>query len=117
MVLANFPLEAKKFEVQAYKRPSNVKKLRETHIPFSGAPQKHPYDKEKIVLIADPISSNTFYYEFMADDISYVEELPNIGTSADEIITMVRIWVRKKSIAIRSLPFIVEDVMPLTSLE
>lgn len=116
MVWANFPLEVKKFEIQSYKKPSNIKKLRETHVPFSGSPQKHPYEKEKVVLIADPISSNTFYYEFMADDISYVEELPNIGTSADEIITMVRIWVRKKSIGIRSVPFIVEDVMSLAGM-
>jgi hypothetical protein len=112
MVLTNFPLEAKRFEVETYKKPSNVKNLHKTHVPFSGSPQKHPYDSDKVILIADPISTNTFYYEFMADDISYVEELPNIATPADEVITMVRIWVKKKSIGVRSVPFIVEDVLP-----
>jgi hypothetical protein len=28
----------------------------------------------------------------------------------EEVVTMVRIWVKKGSLAIRSLPFIVEDL-------
>jgi inorganic pyrophosphatase len=112
MVLANFPLKAKKFEIQAYKKPSNIKNLHKSFVPFSGSPQKHPYDPEKVILVADPFSSNTFYYEFNADDISYVEELPNIATLADEIITMVRIWVKKKSIGVRCAPFIIDEIMP-----
>ena len=112
MVLAHFPLEAKKFEVQSYKKPSSIKNLRKTHVSFSGSPQKHPYDSEKVILVADPASSNTFYYEFMADDISYVEELPNVATISEEIITMVRIWVKKQSIGIRCTPFLIEDLIP-----
>jgi len=112
MVLANFPLKAKKFEIQAYKKPSNIKNLHKSFVSFSGSPQKHPYDSEKVILVADPFSSNTYYYEFKADDISYVEELPNIATIADEIITMVRIWVKKKSIGVRCAPFIIDDITP-----
>ena len=112
MIFAHFPLEAKKFEVQAYKKPSSIKSLRKTHVSYSGSPQKHPYDSEKVILVADPVSSNTFYYEFMADDISYVEELPNVSTPADEIITMVRVWVKKQSVGIRCTPFLIEDLMP-----
>ena len=57
-----------KFEVQAYKKPKN--RDQHTHIPFSGSPRKHPFEDEKLILIADPFTANTFYYEFNARDIS-----------------------------------------------
>ena len=109
MVFSNFPQAAEKFEIQTYRRPRNLKTLRETHIAFSGSPRKHPFDDTKIVLITDPLSMNTFYYEFKTDDISFVEELPNIVSPDGESIVLVRIWVKKQSIAVRCTPFIVED--------
>jgi len=110
MPLANFPLKATRFEIQAYKKPSNIKNIRKTHVSFTGSPQKHPYDDEKVILISDPFSTNTFYYEFRGDDISFVEELPTIVNFDEEVITMVRIWVKKKSIGIRCTPFVIEDI-------
>ena len=109
MVFSNFPQAAEKFEIQAYRRPRNLKTLRETHIAFSGSPRKHPFDDAKVVLITDPLSMNTFYYEFKTDDISFVEELPNIVNPDGDSIVLVRIWVKKQSIAVRCTPFIVED--------
>ncbi len=106
----SYPEEAKKFSIQAYQRPSNLKVLRETHVPFSGSPRKHPYDAQKVILIADPYSTSTFYYEFNMNDISYVEELPNLVNLDGDAITMVRIWIKKMSIAVRCSPFIVEDI-------
>ena len=44
------------------------------------------------------------------DDIAFVEELPNMVTVDEEVIPIVRLWVRKGSIAIRSIPFWVEDL-------
>ncbi|HPA13950.1 MAG TPA: inorganic pyrophosphatase Ppa [Desulfobacterales bacterium] len=104
---------AEKLEIEAYKKPRDLKQLGRTHVPFSGAPQKHPYDSEKIILVIDPYSSNTFYYEFRAEDISYVEELPNIVNLEGKAITMARIWVKKMSIGLRSTPFIVQDTIIL----
>ena len=109
MVFSNFPQAAEKFEIQAYKRPRNLKTLRETHIAFSGSPRKHPFDDTKIVLITDPLSMNTFYYEFKTGDISFVEELPSLVNPDGETIVLVRIWVKKQSIGVRCTPFIVED--------
>lgn len=109
MVFSNFPQAAVKFEIQAYKRPRNLKALKETHVAFSGSPRKHPYDDTKVVLITDPVSMNTFYYEFNADDVTFVEELPSVVNPDGETIVLVRIWVKKQSIGIRSTPFIVED--------
>ena len=109
MAITQFPQETKRFEVEAYRRPKSVKELGKTHVPFSGSPLKHPYDKEKVILVGDPSSSHPFYYEFKSADISFVEELPNIVDPEGKAITMVRIWVKKMSVGILCSPFLVED--------
>ena len=103
------PKDSAKFEIQAYKRPQNIRDLINTHVPFSGAPQRHPYESDKVILIPDPFSTHTFYYEFEAEDISYVEELPSLVNLEGQTISMARIWVEKGSIGLRCSPFIVED--------
>jgi inorganic pyrophosphatase len=80
------PQEAVKFEIQTYQQPKDRKALRSTHVAFSGSPQRHPYDREKIILVADPYSTHNFFYE-----------------------TMVRVWIKKMSIGMRCAPFIVGD--------
>ncbi len=102
--------EAEKLEIQAYKRPEDLNALKETHVTFSGSPQRHPYDVKKVILVADPYSTQNHYYEFNKADISYVEELPSIVTLEGETVTMVRIWIKKMSIGLRCSPFIVEDI-------
>lgn len=111
MPLTSFPQAVIQFEIQVYQRPKDEKRLRDTHVTFSGAPQQHPYNPRKIILVVDPYSTNTFYYEFYTADISYVEELANIVNIDGEVIPMARLWVKKKSIAIRSTPFVVADTM------
>ncbi len=103
------PKDSEKFEIQAYKRPRNINDLIRTHVPFSGAPQRHAYEPSKVILIPDPFSTHTFYYEFESEDISYVEELPSLVSIEGNTISMVRIWVMKGSIGIRCSPFVVED--------
>lgn len=103
------PQEAIKFEIQTYRRPKDRKALLTRHVAFSGSPQRHPYDREKIILVADPYSTHNFFYEFHKDDIAYVEELPSIVNLKGETVTMVRVWIKKMSIAMRCSPFIVED--------
>ncbi len=110
MVMTKFLQEAKKFEIQAYKKPRDVKILQQENIPFSGSPLKHPYDKNKVILVADPYSRNTFYYEFNTVDITFVEDLPSLVSLEGETISMARIWVRKRSIGVRCTPFVVEDI-------
>ena len=76
MSTKSYPQEAVKFQIQAYKKPKDIYTLWKTHVSFSGSPQKHPYDPDKVILIADPFSANNFYYEFSKNDVAYVEELP-----------------------------------------
>lgn len=97
-----------KFEIQPYKKTRHLEK--DAHVPFSGAPKKHPYDPEKIILIVDPFTPNTFYYEFRITDIGCAEELASITNIDGESVSMARIWVKKQSVAIQSTPFVVEDI-------
>ena len=36
MATKNFPQEVKKFEIEAYEKPKDLKELKKTHVPFSG---------------------------------------------------------------------------------
>ena len=98
-----------KFEIQAYKRSRYIRDLIKTHVHFPGPPQPHPYESDQVILIPDPFSTHTFYYEFEAEDISYVEELPSLVDVEGKTISMARIWVEKKSMGLRCSPFVVED--------
>ena len=109
MPISDYLQETKKFEIQTYEKPKDFSMLRDSHIAFTGAPRKHPYDPDKVILIVDPYSTNTFYYEFRADDIAYVEELPSMVNLEGKSITMVRLWIKKMSIGVRCTPFIVQD--------
>jgi len=101
---------SEKFEIQTYKRPKDATILMRTHVAFSGSPRQKGNNPDKIILWVDPFSTNTFYYEFNREDISYAEELPSLTSPSGETITLVRIWVKKMSIGIRSFPFLVEDI-------
>ena len=104
-----FPQTSEKFEIQEYKRPKNFKYLLKSHVAFTGSPRKHPFDPERVILVTDPYSANTFYYEFHKADIAYLEEQPNLVNAEGETVLMARIWVKKNSIGVRSTPFIVGD--------
>jgi len=114
MAIVNLVELKEKFEIQRYQKPRNVDKT--SHIPFSGSPKKHPHNKAKVILIADPFTVNTFYYEFNIQDIGFAEELASITNIDGESIAMARIWVKKQSVAIRCTPFIVDNIKPLGNL-
>jgi hypothetical protein len=110
MVVPDFPQEKIiRFEIEAYKRPRSSKDLRKTHVSFSGSPLKHPYNPKKVILIIDPYSRKTSYYEFRSQDISFVEELPSIVDMEGKTITMVRIWVKNMSVGVLCSLFLVGE--------
>lgn len=103
--------ESARFELESYKKPKEGKRLRDNHVAFSGSPYKHPYNETKVILVSDPFSTNTSYYEFRSADIAFVEELPSLVDMEGQVLLLVRIWVKKKSVALRCTPFLVEDVL------
>jgi inorganic pyrophosphatase len=109
MPIRNLMQSARKFEIQPYRRVKDTKCLAKTHVAYSGWPQKHPSDDARIILVADPFSHNTFYYEFETTDIGLIESLPSIVTLDNQTLLMARVWVRKGALAIRSTPFLVAE--------
>ena len=80
-------------------------------VAFTGTPRKHPYDAKKIILISDPFSTNTVFFEFKIDDVVHMEELTNIVTESGESVILVKVWVRRGSLGVRYEPFVVEDTL------
>ncbi|MDD5759052.1 MAG: inorganic pyrophosphatase Ppa [Desulfobulbaceae bacterium] len=109
MPINKFLQEARKFELLAVKEIHHFTDLRKTHVPFSGSPHRHPYSEHKFILMADPYCSN-LYYEFNNDDIDFAEELPSIVNLEGETVTMLLVWVKKKSLAVRCSPFLVDNL-------
>ena len=93
-------------EVAKYDATRNY---RITSVCYSGAPRKHPYDREKIILIKSPFSSKTIFYEFRLSDIIHAEDLPSIVTENGESVRMVDLWIRKGSLALKFQAFEVND--------
>lgn len=111
MTLTKVLQKAGKFELQAYRRPADRRRIAETHIAYSGSPFKHPDNPDKVILVADPFSQNTFYYEFNKEDITLAEDLPSIVNLDNESMLMVRLWVKKGALAIRCTPFRVANTL------
>ncbi|MEN8211118.1 MAG: inorganic pyrophosphatase Ppa [Thermodesulfobacteriota bacterium] len=108
MSIINFIELKEKLEIQKYTKHETLDK--KNFIFFAGSPRKHPYEQTRVVLIADPFSENTFFYEFNIEDIAFAEELPNISNLKGDSVPMVRIWVKKKSVGLQCTPFIVDTL-------
>ncbi len=96
------------FDIEKYSHHPDYSK---DSVAFSGAPRKHPYDRDKMLLISDPFSASTLFFEFRMKDVVHVEELSSIVSEAGEGLRMVKIWVRKGALGLRYEPFVVEDTL------
>jgi len=83
---------------------------RKTSVPFTGTPRKHPWETNKMVLVAAPFSQHTIIYEFRYDDVTHAEELPNLVNEEGENACMAKIWVKKGSLGMRLEPFEVDEM-------
>ena len=93
------------FEIETYEAPKDVRSLSKTHVPYTGAPRKHPLNPDQIILIPDPYNQKSTYLEFGKNDITHVEKLANVTNVEGETVSMARIWVKKGSLAIQCTPF------------
>lgn len=80
-------------------------------VAFTGAPRKHPYEAQRLILVSDPFSAQTIFYEFRLEDIVQVDELPSLVTESGESLAIVRVRVKKGALGMRYEPFIVADTV------
>jgi hypothetical protein len=78
-------------------------------IPFIGYPRVHPSEKNKLILVYDPLGEEPAVLEFKLEDILFVDEVPSAVTEAGEGVPMVKLWVRRGAFGIILEPFEVND--------
>jgi hypothetical protein len=84
------------------KRPGTAPK---NSISFTGCPRAHPTEKNKILLVYDPLGVNPSLMEFRVEDVLFVEDLPQAVTESGEGIPLVKLWVRKGARGVMLEPF------------
>jgi len=83
-------------------------------IPFTGYPRVHPTDKNKLILVYDPLSAEPAALEFKLEDILFVDEVPSAVTEAGEGIPMVKLWIKRGAIGMIIEPFEVNEPAQIT---
>jgi inorganic pyrophosphatase len=78
-------------------------------LPFAGYPRQHPSEKNKLILIYDPLGMNPSVLEFKIEDVLYVEELHSAVNLNGEGVPLVKLWVRKGAHGVIIEPFEVDE--------
>lgn len=79
----------------------------EEYRSFEGSPKRHPTNDSILILIVNPFDSNKHFYEFHLDTVTAVEELSTLSSDDNKSIYLIRVWVKKGTIAVKSETFIV----------
>jgi hypothetical protein len=92
--------------------------------PYAGGPPPHALsfsgllqqgtDERRIILVENPLAAeqggSPRILEFMANDIAYVESLPDAVTAEGDAVPLARIWVREGGHGFEILPFTVGEM-------
>jgi hypothetical protein len=78
-------------------------------IPFTGYPRAHPLEKNKMILVHDPLGAEPAVLEFKLEDILFVDEVPSAITEAGEGVPLVKLWVKRGAVGMILEPFEVND--------
>ncbi|MDR0718579.1 MAG: hypothetical protein LBF78_03010 [Treponema sp.] len=78
-------------------------------VPFAGYPRQHPSEKNKIILVYDPLGANPAIMEFKLEDILFVEDVHSAVTEAGEGVPLVKLWVRRGAHGVLMEPFEVDE--------
>jgi hypothetical protein len=78
-------------------------------VGFTGYPRAHPSEKNKLLLVYDPLGVNPSLMEFKLADVLFVEDIPQAVTEDGAGIPLVRIWVRRGARGVLLEPFEVKD--------
>jgi inorganic pyrophosphatase len=78
-------------------------------LPFTGYPRQHPFEKDKLIFVFDPLGDSPTILEFKLNDILYVEDLPSAVTETGEGMRLVKIYVKRGAYGVIHEPFEVQD--------
>jgi hypothetical protein len=78
-------------------------------VPFTGYPRQHPSEKNKLILVYDPLSLHPMVLEFKIDDVLFVEEVHSAVTESGEGVPLVKLWVRRGAHGVILEPFEVDE--------
>lgn len=95
-----------RYQIELYR--GSYEKLRQISVMFTGSPQSSN-DAGKIMLLNDPGSQHSFFYEFRTSDIVYAEEAPSLALPDGSTASTVRLWIKKGATALKIEPFHVQD--------
>jgi inorganic pyrophosphatase len=85
-------------------------------VPFIGYPQQHPTEKNKLILVYDPLGETPTILEFKIEDILYVEDVPQAVTEQGEGVPMTKLWIRRGSHGMILEPFEVDESLRFLEL-
>ena len=85
-------------------------------VPFTGYPQQHPAEKNKLILVHDPLGESPAVLEFKTDDVLYAEELPQLITEQGEGVPLVKLWIRRGAHGMLLEPFEVDESLRFPEL-
>jgi inorganic pyrophosphatase len=94
------------YQIEPYR--SSPERLKHMAVMFTGSPRSGN-QPGRVVLLNDPGSGQSFFYEFRTGDILYAEEAPSLALPDGSTVSMVRLWVKKGATALRVIPFHVQD--------
>ena len=78
-------------------------------VPFTGYPRQHPIEKNKLILIYDPLGANPMVMEFRMEDVLFIEELHSAVTEAGEGVPLIKLWIRRNARGVVLEPFEVDE--------
>ncbi|AEF85188.1 conserved hypothetical protein [Treponema primitia ZAS-2] len=78
-------------------------------VPFTGYPRQHPSEKNKFILLYDPLGDNPKIIEFKLEDILYMENIHSAVTESGEGVPLAKLWIRKGAHGVILEPFEVDD--------
>ncbi|MCL2601395.1 MAG: hypothetical protein FWD91_01130 [Treponema sp.] len=64
-------------------------------LPFIGYPKQHPTEKNKIILIYEPLGDTPAVLEFKLDDVLFAQEVSQAVTEKGEGIPQIKLWIRR----------------------
>jgi hypothetical protein len=83
-------------------------------VPFSGYPRQHPSEKDKLILVNDPLGLNPAILEFRLEDVLFVEEKHSAVSESGETAPLVKLWIRRHARGMLLEPFEVGEPVQFT---